>query len=63
MENVFNRTPELRQTLRQMIPLGRIGEPDEVADTNVFLCSPAASFVNGAVLLLDGGVCLTAHAV
>jgi NAD(P)-dependent dehydrogenase (short-subunit alcohol dehydrogenase family) len=37
------------------VPLGRIAEADEVARTIVWLLSPAASYVNGAVLSVDGG--------
>jgi NAD(P)-dependent dehydrogenase (short-subunit alcohol dehydrogenase family) len=35
--------------------LHRIGEPDEMAGAVVYLCSPAASFVTGQTLVLDGG--------
>jgi NAD(P)-dependent dehydrogenase (short-subunit alcohol dehydrogenase family) len=36
-------------------PLGRWGKPDDIAGTAVFLCSPAASFITGAVMPVDGG--------
>lgn len=37
------------------IPLGRIGTPEEIANTSVFLCSDEASFITGAVFVVDGG--------
>ncbi len=38
-----------------MHPIGRVGQPDEVAHTVVFLCSDQASFMTGHTLLVDGG--------
>ncbi|MCU0496226.1 MAG: SDR family oxidoreductase [Anaerolineae bacterium] len=37
------------------IPLGRIGTPEEFANTAVFICSPAGGFINGVALAVDGG--------
>jgi NAD(P)-dependent dehydrogenase (short-subunit alcohol dehydrogenase family) len=36
-------------------PLGRVGDPSEVADAVAFLVSAAARFVNGTILAVDGG--------
>ena len=36
-------------------PMGRIGLPEEIARTVLFLCSDGASFITGAVLAVDGG--------
>lgn len=44
-----------RERIAQSTPLGRWGEPDDVAHAAVFLASPAASFVTGVVLPINGG--------
>ena len=41
---------------RRHIALGRFGEPEEVAHITVSLCMPAASFITGAVIPVDGGL-------
>jgi len=46
----------VHEELRRHIPLGRWGEAEEVAAVLTFLASPAASFVNGAIVPVDGGV-------
>jgi NAD(P)-dependent dehydrogenase (short-subunit alcohol dehydrogenase family) len=49
-------TPENREMVEQMVPLGRIGRPDDVAGLTLFLASRAGSYLTGAVIPLDGGI-------
>jgi len=47
--------------LSRMHPLGRIAEPEEVAQVALFLVSPQASFITGAALSVDGGIGVRLH--
>lgn len=51
--------PETRQRLLQRIPLGRVAEAGDVAGAALFFCSPAAAFVTGQILTIDGGLTAT----
>jgi NAD(P)-dependent dehydrogenase (short-subunit alcohol dehydrogenase family) len=49
-------TPEARAGVEQMVPLGRIGRPDDAAGLVQFLASRAGSYLTGTVIPLDGGI-------
>ena len=47
--------PEIMQKLLEQIPMGRVGQPEEIADGILFLASDEASYLTGAELVIDGG--------
>ena len=53
--------PDFVQAWSAAIPLGRIGQPDDIADVVAFLCSPQSRWMTGQVLAVDGGGSLRAE--
>jgi peroxisomal 2,4-dienoyl-CoA reductase len=61
-EGMKRLVPEpVKERLKKNIPLGRFGKIADIEQAAVFLCSDAASFINGAVLVVDGGQWLAAN--
>jgi NAD(P)-dependent dehydrogenase (short-subunit alcohol dehydrogenase family) len=50
------KNPKTRAWLEKRIPLGRVAEPEDVVGAVLFFCSPAADYVTGQILYVDGGL-------
>ncbi len=48
--------PEQRDAAIQQVPLGRLGQPDDIASVVTFLCSTGAAYIHGTVITVDGGL-------
>ena len=55
VDKIIERQPEIVDAIIQREPIGRMGQPEEIAGAVVWLCSSEASFVIGATLAVDGG--------
>lgn len=60
-QTFYAQHPELVQLYRDIVPLGRMGTAEDVADLALFLLSERASFLTGQAIVLDGGVSLQWH--
>lgn len=59
MENFLKSQPDPQETIKNIgrsIPLGRVGLPEDIASAVCFLASPAASYITGATIVVDGGL-------
>lgn len=55
LDRMAGGSTEVKQSFGQQLAIGRISTPEEVANLVVWLCSPEASYINGASIPLDGG--------
>jgi NAD(P)-dependent dehydrogenase (short-subunit alcohol dehydrogenase family) len=54
----FRERPDFRQEIEAQIPMGRLGEPEEIGPLALYLASDASRYMTGAVLTIDGGYTL-----
>ncbi|KAL3484071.1 hypothetical protein BJX62DRAFT_244311 [Aspergillus germanicus] len=59
LQKVTAVSPELEELIRNLVPISRIANAEEVADVVVFLCSPRSSYMVGCGVIVDGGTTLT----
>jgi len=59
LEVEFKKNPEVQGMISAVVPIKRAAECEEVSDVIAFLCSPAASYINGTSLIIDAGVTTT----
>ena len=55
LEGYFRQNPDVRRSMVEGHPIGRLGKPEEIASAVLWLCSPEAGFIVGQSLLIDGG--------
>jgi hypothetical protein len=56
---MIDTNPEEKEQMLKAIPMARIGEPEEMAEAVIWLCSNSASFITGHVMPIDGGLTAT----
>ncbi|MFN4228003.1 MAG: SDR family NAD(P)-dependent oxidoreductase [Candidatus Ratteibacteria bacterium] len=55
INEIILKDPEIKKTFLEKIPVGRIGQPEEIGPLAVFLASDACPFITGSAILIDGG--------
>lgn len=61
VQEAVEGNPALKTMMEKAIPMGRIAQPEEIADVAMFLSSPRSSYVTGSGWIVDGGTTLTVN--
>ncbi|WP_020606745.1 SDR family NAD(P)-dependent oxidoreductase [Spirosoma spitsbergense] len=56
VDELIQQAPAMEEKMRRMIPMGRFGQPEEIAQAILWLCSDENAFVTGQAIQLDGGL-------
>jgi NAD(P)-dependent dehydrogenase (short-subunit alcohol dehydrogenase family) len=58
-DNLLSANPEEKKQMLKTVPMARMGEPEEIAEAVIWLCSDSASFITGHIMPIDGGLAAT----
>lgn len=56
VDQLISAAPSMEERMRRMIPMGRFGQPEEIAQAILWLCADENAFCTGQALQLDGGM-------
>ncbi|WP_375447395.1 SDR family NAD(P)-dependent oxidoreductase [uncultured Fibrella sp.] len=56
VQELMDATPEMEERMRRVIPMGRFGQPEEIAQAIMWLCAPENAFCTGQAIQMDGGM-------
>ncbi|HSW57954.1 MAG TPA: glucose 1-dehydrogenase [Dehalococcoidales bacterium] len=59
MEYLTGADPSMKERMPQVIPMGHVGDPEDIAEAVIYFCSDKAKFVTGQMLSVDGGMTAT----
>ena len=56
MQDRWKKNPKMKKELKKNIPLNKIGKPEDIANTIIFLLSEQSKFITGTEIIVDGGL-------